>query len=94
MPQYQAPVTDTRFVLEHIVGLERQANVPGFANATPELVQAILEEGGRLASDVIFPLNQVGDHAQLSSSCPTHRPISALRGARRKVRQPATPIST
>ena len=61
MPQYTPPVRDTRFVLEHVVGLDRHANVPGFANATPDTVDAVLEEGGRFVAEVLFPLNQSGD---------------------------------
>lgn len=61
MPQYTPPIRDTRFVLEHVVGLDRYANVPSFAAATPDTVDAVLEEGGRFVAEVLFPLNQSGD---------------------------------
>ena len=61
MPQYTPPIRDTRFVLEHVVGLDRYADVPGFSGATPDTVDAVLEEGGRFVAEVLFPINQSGD---------------------------------
>ena len=61
MPQYTPPVRDTRFILEHVVGLERHANLPGFANTGADVVDAVLEEGGRFVAEMLFPLNQTGD---------------------------------
>ncbi len=61
MPQYTPPVRDTRFVLEHVVGLDRHANLPGFDTATPDVVDAVLEEGGKFVAEVLFPINLSGD---------------------------------
>ena len=53
MPSYKAPVADTMFILNEIVGLERLDNIPGFAAASSDVVQAVLEEGGKFASEVL-----------------------------------------
>ena len=77
MPSYTPPVRDTRFVLEHVVGIDRYLNQPGFEAATPDVVDAVLEEGGRFVAEVLFPLNQSGDregctrHADGSVTTPT-----------------------
>lgn len=61
MPSYTPPVSDTRFVLEQVLGLDSLSGLPAFAGATPDLVSAILEEAGRFAAERLFPLNQPGD---------------------------------
>ncbi len=61
MPKYTPPVRDTRFILDRVIGLDRYANLPGFENVSPDVVTAVLEEGGRFVSEVLFPINHSGD---------------------------------
>ena len=61
MPTYRAPVDSVLFLLTDVLGFHRHANLPGFAEATPETVAAILSEGARFAEERLAPLNRVGD---------------------------------
>jgi alkylation response protein AidB-like acyl-CoA dehydrogenase len=58
---YTAPIADMRFVLEEMAGIEEVARLPGFEAVSPDLVEAILGEAGKLAGAVLAPLNQPGD---------------------------------
>jgi 3-(methylsulfanyl)propanoyl-CoA dehydrogenase len=61
MPTYQAPVDDALFLINDVFHIERYDNVPGFADASPDVVAAVLEETGKFCSEVLTPLNRIGD---------------------------------
>ncbi len=61
MPIYKAPVDDVMFLLNDVFQIERYNNLPGFADATPDLVEAVLSEAAKLGEEVMQPLNRSGD---------------------------------
>ena len=60
---YQAPIDDMKFVLRHLVGIDRVAAMQGYDMVSDDLVDAVLDEAGKLAGEVIAPLNHPGDMA-------------------------------
>jgi alkylation response protein AidB-like acyl-CoA dehydrogenase len=50
-----------RFVLHELLEVGRPPALPGYEEATPDLIDAVLEEGAKLAENVLFPLNRSGD---------------------------------
>jgi magnesium chelatase subunit I len=58
---YQAPLKDMRFVLNELAGLTEVAKLPGYQDATPDTVDAILEEASKFAAEVLDPINYSGD---------------------------------
>lgn len=77
MPVYKAPVEETLFLLNDVLQIARYANLPGFAEATADVVGSILAEGGKFAEEVLLPLNRTGDiegctrHSDGSVTTPT-----------------------
>ena len=61
MSEFKPRIDDMRFVLNEVVGLDSISALPGYEEATPDLVDAVLEEAGKFASGVLAPLNRVGD---------------------------------
>ncbi|MFT6773942.1 MAG: alkylation response protein AidB-like acyl-CoA dehydrogenase [Paracoccaceae bacterium] len=60
MPTYTPPLRDMAFVLHETLAIE-SSGIPGFEDLTPDFTAAILEEAGKIARDVLAPLNSVGD---------------------------------
>ena len=63
MSGYTAPLKDMLFVLQELAGLDDICKLPGFEEATPDVVQTILTEAGKFAGEVLAPLNRPGDRA-------------------------------
>ena len=61
MSVYRPPLRDIDFALEHIAGLESLSKLNGYQHADPATVGYLLEEAGRFFSEVVAPLNPVGD---------------------------------
>jgi len=60
MPSYTAPVKDLQFVLHDVLGITA-SDVPGYSDLDAGFTAAVLEEAGKVATDVLAPLNAVGD---------------------------------
>lgn len=58
---YRAPTTEQLFVLKHITGIDALAGHNRFADATPDMVEAIVEGLGEFAESEFAPLNRIGD---------------------------------
>ncbi|WP_423196371.1 Acyl-CoA dehydrogenase [Cupriavidus sp. H19C3] len=58
---YRAPLKDMLFVMNELAGLDAISQLPGFEDATPDTVQAVLEEAARFNEEVVAPLNRLGD---------------------------------
>ncbi|MEQ8176891.1 MAG: acyl-CoA dehydrogenase C-terminal domain-containing protein [Amphiplicatus sp.] len=61
MTTYAAPLRDMQFILHEVLDVSKYSNLPGFADASRDVVDAILEEAGKLAGEVLHPINHSGD---------------------------------
>jgi alkylation response protein AidB-like acyl-CoA dehydrogenase len=61
MQEYQAPLVDMKFVLRELVDQELLARLQGFADMTPDVAEAVLDEAAKFAAQVLSPLNGSGD---------------------------------
>ena len=61
MAEYTAPLRDMKFVIEELIGLDQITEMPGYEEATSDVVRAILDEANKVARDVLSPINRNGD---------------------------------
>ena len=61
MPRYSAPTRDTRFIINEMLDLASYGDLPGFEMASPDVTDAVINEGGKFCAEVLAPLNQSGD---------------------------------
>jgi 3-(methylthio)propanoyl-CoA dehydrogenase len=61
MTGYAPPLADMNFVLNHVIDLKAISELPAVEGADPETAKSVLEEAGKLAAEVLAPLNRVGD---------------------------------
>ena len=82
MPHYQPPLRDMHFVLHEVLDLTNElAQLPVHAGLDIITIRQVLEEGGKFASDILFPLNQSGDEEGCHYDAAT-RSVRAPRGFR------------
>lgn len=63
MTVYRAPERDIRFVLHELLEVDKLAALPGYEDATAELLDQVIGEGAKFCENVLFPLNRIGDEA-------------------------------
>ena len=61
MAVYSAPLRDMKFVYRELFGGDDLQHLPGYADFSPDVVDAVLEEAGKISAEVLFPLNRSGD---------------------------------
>ncbi len=87
MPHYQPPLRDMQFVLHELLDLNTElSQLPAHAALDEVTVQQVLEEGGKFAADILFPLNYRGDREGCHYDATT-RSVTAPRGFREAYQQ-------
>ena len=73
MPSYTPPIRDMQFVMHEVLKVaDEYKAMPPHAEVDVDTINAILEEGGKFATEVTFPLNQVGDREGCTLDAKTH----------------------
>ena len=81
MTPYSAPLEDMRFVLNHVVGLNEITKLPGFEGIDKNLTDQILEEAGKFSSNILAPLNHIGDTKGAQIENGVVRPVEGFGNA-------------
>jgi len=61
MPVYTPPAENIKFILHDVLNAEQLSELPGYEDVSQDLIDQIIEEGGKICEEVLFPLNQSGD---------------------------------
>ena len=61
MTVYRAPQRDMRFVLHELLEVEQLSRLPGYEEASADVIDAVIEEGAKFCENVLFPINRTGD---------------------------------
>ncbi len=87
MPQYTAPLRDMQFVLHELLDVESELKqLPAHADLDADTINQVLEEGGKFAADILFPINHSGDREGCKLDVATHT-VTAPHGFKEAYRQ-------
>src|SRR5689334_15227975 len=87
MAQYVAPVREMQFVLHELLQAEKELKqLPLYAEIDADIMNQVLQEGSKFASDVLFPLNRWGDREGCKLDLKTHE-VSTPKGFKDAYRQ-------
>ena len=73
MGQYVAPIRDMQFILHEFLKVEDELKqMPFYSEVDADIINQVLEEGGKFTSEVLFPLNHSGDREGCKHDAATH----------------------
>jgi len=61
MAQYNPPLRDSHFILHELLQIHNRDDIEGYSELTEDITTAIFEEAGKISSEILLPLNEVGD---------------------------------
>jgi len=61
MATFQAPTKDVQFILHEVLRIHERSDIEGYSDLTDDMTGAIFEEAGKIASEVLLPINEIGD---------------------------------